>query len=139
MTIPLRLYRGVALVEVQVNRKHSEWFLFDTGAQRTVMSDAAARRCGLRPHLMRLSVFKLGKGLVEARPVVVDDLRLPNGAFPQKICSPMSYLTQSLKATTQGYWEWMSSRRWVSSPSMPLTSGSTERPHPCVPMFAFLL
>jgi predicted aspartyl protease len=81
MTIPLRPYRSVALVEVQVNRKHSEWFLFDTGAQRTVMSDAAARRCGLRPHLMRLNVFKLGKGLVEARPVVVDELRLPNGAF----------------------------------------------------------
>jgi hypothetical protein len=83
MKIPLRGFRGVALVEVLVNRKHSEWFLFDTGAEATVISDAAACRCGLRPlvALARQYLFKFGKGSLEVRPAVIDDLRLSSGSF----------------------------------------------------------
>jgi|DewCreStandDraft_2_1066082.scaffolds.fasta_scaffold07819_6 predicted aspartyl protease len=83
MTIQLRSYRGGALVEVLVNRKHSEWFVFDTGAEKTLISDAAARRCGLRPlvALARQHLFRFGKGIIEVRPAMIDDLRLSNGAF----------------------------------------------------------
>ncbi len=84
MKIPFRRYRGGALVEVQINDKYTEWMLFDTGAANTFITDAAARRCGLRPHMIQQSVFFLGRGKVTARPVGIDTLRVGDRAFSKK-------------------------------------------------------
>lgn len=80
MKVFLKGHRGAALVEVQVNHKREEWFLLDTGAERTVLYESAARRLGLHPLPTRGYVLDLGKGVSPANLAIAKTLSIAGGA-----------------------------------------------------------